>query len=189
MFSKHSESGLARIKYLYKMKGIDLYIPISSFQVISLINQDNILKNYLVQEFQTGKKYTAKSLNIISKNFQVKIEDYLLREFKIINNLFSKLFFKFHWFCSEDFNFENYPVIITDELYSKTLLDFIKDHNYPINFSLTKKLINIYGIALAFLIFHNFFQINADIKLESIYETDDFYPKIDFFSFLKREFS
>lgn len=176
--------------FYYQMLKTNYIVDLKQFTKVSLMSRDDISQTFLIKEKRTKNLFSAKTFNINSNEFQKKISNELLYELTVICDSLPLLFVKFRGISLTDFDKEQHPVLITENTSDEKLLQIIenaKDSNSRLNWNETKKLINIYGIAFSFF-FLNKHQIkNIDLKLENVFETSKYYPRINIFDFTRFE--
>lgn len=169
-----------------KVESIDL----KNYKKIKKIGAGSFGEVFMIEEKKTGKQFAAK---ISSKYFFDKnVEEIknLTREIEIISKISHPSVIQFIGFSKTDFEEEDKPVIVTDYAPNGSLNDMIqleRSSEPKPEWTETRKLINIYGIAAAmdYLHFNNI--IHRDLKPENILLDRYLHPKIADFGLSKDE--
>ena len=163
-------------------------INLAKYEKMDQIGEGGFGTVYKILDRKTGEKYAAKvSIANLNKCSDDKVTN-LEREINIISRLDFPSIFKFIGFNSSNFNKKPKPTIIT-ELASNGSLDKIIELERiscgnP-NWDDTKKLINIYGIAIGMKYLHSLDILHRDLKPGNILLDDYLFPKISDFGLSK----
>ncbi|KAK8891437.1 hypothetical protein M9Y10_028646 [Tritrichomonas musculus] len=159
-------------------------LSLDDFVVQGLIGSGSFGKVYKVIQKQTNETFAAK----ISKE---KIKDQksqsfldISREVDILSKINHPSVLKFIYFNSTNFKKKPKPVIITELASNGTLEDFI-NLEPNINWTDTRKLIVVYGIASAMLYLHSNHILHRDLKPENILMDKFLLPKLADFGLSK----
>lgn len=145
--------------------------------------QDKINYNYIgvvntIREIETNKIYVAKTV----RNFYDELDiDYLEYSTVIISYMDHPLITKCYGY------FENINIsktVIKEFVPNKSLYDLLKSFS-PDEWTDTKKLMNIYGIAAALSYLHSQNIVHCNLKAENILLDENYLPKITDISFSK----
>ncbi|OHT01189.1 hypothetical protein TRFO_32077 [Tritrichomonas foetus] len=110
------------------------------------------------------------------------------REVIILSKLNHISFVKFYGYSPYDFNNAHHPTIVTEYIKNGSLSSIIlkeRARKAPTEWNMTKKLINIYGIASGMAYLHQNNIIHRDLKPDNILLDQNYYPKITDFGFSK----
>lgn len=164
------------------------YINLNKFTIQEKLGKGAFGKVFKVIENDTQNIYAAK----ISKSEFTKEDPELIANIKsevsILSQLNHPLVLKFIGYNPIDFNHKPHPVIITEYSANKSLsniIDLDRKHKPPKNWTDTKKLINIYGIASAMSYLHAHGIVHRDLKPANILEDENFFLKIADFGLSK----
>ena len=144
---------------------------------------------FQVKHEKSREIYAAK---IIKKSIQTDFNDRLRdlsREVNILSTIKHPSVVVFIGFSSVDFNNEKNPVIITEILPNGSLYDVLSLERKGLsnfNWNMTRKLINIYGIASAMSFLHANKIIHRDLKPANILMDEFLCPKIADFGLSKK---
>ncbi|KAK8898332.1 hypothetical protein M9Y10_000616 [Tritrichomonas musculus] len=142
----------------------------------------------IMKSGESDKKYAAKiSSSEINENCNETISS-IKNELNIISKLNHPSIIKFIGYNIRNFENESKPTIIMELASNNSLRHMIslaREFRNPPQWNVTKKIINIFGIAsgLAYLHSHNI--IHRDLKPENILLDDYLYPKITDFGLSK----
>lgn len=163
-------------------------IDIRNFRQLDHIGEGNFGDVYKVQYSKDNRIYAAKiskeSDDVILIN---KLVD-LVREVNIISKLNHPCILNFIGYSQEDFDHENYSVIITELASNGSLKEAIEKANVGLglpNWNETTKLIIIYGIASSLSYIHSLNIIHRDLKPENVLLDDELHPKLADFGLSK----
>ena len=132
----------------------NIQVDLANFKKTSLISSDEISEIYQIEEIKTTEKFEAHILPNYTDNFVQTFLYHLSKEINFITDQSQPLFVRFQGFSETDFNSEKHPVFILETTDKGKLTSIIQSENSKnsgTNMTATKILINIYGIAYAFL--------------------------------------
>lgn len=160
-------------------------IDLSKFELLDLIGKGQISEVFQVKEIATQKIFAGKILHygINGDSIDQKEIDILSHELSLMSSIDHPSILKYIGFSSKDFENLPNPTIISNYISSGSLHE-IQTNPQP-EWTNTKKLINIYGIASAMSYLHSHDVIHQDLKLENILIDDHFYPIISDFCLSK----
>ena len=135
-------------------------VDITRYTIISKIGEGSFSKVYRVKDSKTKKSYAAKICKfMIDENTKDNEETRLLfREVNLMSLLNHPSVLKFIGYFPTNFEEDPLPTIITELAINGSLRDIIKMETQglsPNEWNITKKLINIYGIAVAMKYIHD----------------------------------
>lgn len=164
-----------------------MFIDIKTYEKLEKIGEGSFSKVYKVLNKKDGKLYSAKISIHENLSFDKEIRN-LLREVKIMSLLYFPSITKFYGFFPNSFKNKPKQTIITeynsnDSLYS--LFQLIRKGKTIQEWTDTKKLINIYGIARALEYLHEHQILHRDLKPSNILLNDYLFPKISDFGLSK----
>lgn len=162
------------------MINTDEYIDIDSYSVLRHVGNGIFTKVYEVKSKKTNEIYAASIyINDIDKNPEYFSS--MLHRVSILLRLSHPALIKFYGISQYDFNKENHPIILSEFMRHGTMCQVVDKEQMkksPTNWNATKKLINIYGIASCMQYLHSKNIIHKDLMPETIFEDENFYPKI-----------
>lgn len=166
------------------------FFDLSNYKCQLLIGKGGFGKVYQVQEIETGKKFAAKtSIKEIKDDKKNPAESLALyREIKLMSSLNHPAILKFIGFSPVDFEGNSHPTIITTFASNKSLRYIIECEIKALSldgWDMTKKLINIYGIASGMKYLHSHSIIHRDLKPDNILLDDYLFPLIADFGLSK----
>ena len=135
----------------------DYIIDINKFRPLKRIGFGSFSSVYKVKEIETGQIYAAKE----SREELIENTDEFLQytnQISILSQISHPCIVKFYGFSKKNFDNENRPVIITEYMTNGSLDYVIKNESLSLatlEWTLTKKLINIYGIAKGMKFLHS----------------------------------
>ena len=149
------------------------FFDLSNYKCQLLIGKGGFGKVYQVQEIETGKKFAAKtSIKEIKDDKKNPAESLALyREIKLMSSLNHPAILKFIGFSPVDFEGNSHPTIITTFASNKSLRYIIECEIKALSldgWDMTKKLINIYGIAAGMKYLYSHSIIHRDLKPDNI---------------------
>lgn len=169
-------------------------VELSSYNFLSEIYSNKIVKVYLVEDKKTKKKYAAKVY--FHDTADIKEQISLIREAELLSKVCHPAIIEFSGFSLVDNNRQHNPVILTEYQINGSLqniIDALDENKSKINiseekqqlyesikskFNNTKRLIIILGIASAMQYIHHRDLIHRDLKPDSILIDDNFYPHL-----------
>ena len=165
------------------------FISINEYKKMEKIGSGRFVSVFKVQNKGTKQLFAAKimKLNDENKGSDIEIKNKLEMRYEKMTILLFPSILKFIGYSPYDFQNRINPTIFT-ELANMSLKDVIELERFgkaPSDWTLTKKLINIYGIASAMKYLHSKNIIHRNLNLKSILLDDSLYPKIC--DFLKKQ--
>ena len=164
------------------------FLNLNKFKIQSKIGQGAFGEVFKVEENDSKNIFAAKiSLSELNQEDPKLFTD-LKGEVSILSQLNHSSVLRFIGYSPFNFNQESFPVIISEYSTNGSLNDIIKldrEFKAPKQWTDTKKLINIYGIASAMSYLHSHNIIHRDLKPDNILEDDNFFPKIADFGLSK----
>lgn len=152
------------------------YLDMNDFEKQGIISKDNYKKVYEIIDKRTGMKYVAKQINKLYLNHSI--------ELNIIAQLHHPSVVKFIGYSPTSFKNKNNLVIVTELCPNRTLediLQLVNNNEIVPEWTETKKLICIYGIASVLSFLHSNKITYLDLKPDNIILDDFLFPKlIDF---------
>lgn len=176
-----------RMTSLFRMNSGD-QLDINNFEVIQRIGTGTFSEVFVVKEKNSGKFYAAKVPLKPINEFRDSEKKDINREFSIMCKLNHPAILKMIGYCSENFNGEEKPTIITEFYSNGTLSQKIaaeRENKQQDNWDDTTKLIILYGIASAMLYLHSHNVIHRDLKPSNILMDSKNRPKIADFGLTK----
>lgn len=156
----------------------------SDYQLGNIIGSGTFGKVYVISNADETKSYAAK---IFKNNIQYDFHQ-LRREVEILSKLNHPAILQFITFGQHNFKKKIKPVLVTELAQKKTLCDIINDERLSLaseQWTLTQKLIVIYGIASAMAFLHENRIIHRDLKPDNILMDENFNPKVADFGLSK----
>ncbi|KAK8886661.1 Actin- protein 3 [Tritrichomonas musculus] len=165
-------------------------ISLDDFEMVRSIGSGAFSKVYLVKKKETNTYYAAKVLNTpIDEDSDGKQETlFIYREVKLVSSLNHPSILAFIGYSPTDFRSLPFPTLITEYAPNGTLREIIKlelSGLAPKGWDDTRKLINIYGIAVGLQYLHENEVIHRDLKPENILMDEYLFPKIADFGLSK----
>lgn len=166
------------------------FLDINQFQQLEKIGKGQFGVVYKIKDKISGIISAAKiSINVIelTEDNESLIKS-LVNEVNIISKLNHPSIVKFIGFSRFDFHGFAKPVIITEIMTGGSLSDLINLERRGCskdNWNDTRKLITLYGIAVAMMYLHSHNIIHRDLKPQNILMDDQLYPKIADFGLSK----
>lgn len=169
-------------------------VELSSYNFLSEIYSNKIIKVYLVEDKKTKKKYAAKVY--FHDTADIKEQISLIREAELLSKVTHPAIIGFSGFSLVDNNRQHNPVILTeyqvngslqnviDALDNNKVKSNISDEKQRIytelrsKFNNTKRLIIILGIASSMQYIHHRDLIHRDLKPDSILIDENLYPHL-----------
>lgn len=169
------------------MGDLGLYVTgTERFKIIEEIDRGNQSIVYLVEEYETKRKYAAK---VCSESYQKEIEQKLtIREIDILSKLKHPAVVRMRGFSLSNFDLKPFPVIFTVYKQNGSLrkiLDREKKEKIE-GWNNTKKQIVVLGIASALEYMHNLTIMHRNITPMNILLDKHFYPYISGFHLSKK---
>ena len=152
-------------------------INLDDFQIKEKISNNNFSKEYMIIEKKTSKTFRSKVFKN-KKNFS--------QELNIYQRLNSPLISKFIGFNQNDFKNKSNPTIITEFQKNGSLHSILKlkRNGFQVpEWTDTKKLICIYGIASFMSYLHSQNIIHRNLNPKNVFFDDFLFPKIQNFTF------
>lgn len=148
-------------------------ISLDDFEMVRQIGSGAFSKVYLVKKKETNTYYAAKVLNTqIDEDSDGKQETlFIYREVKLVSSLNHPSILAFIGYSPTDFRSLPFPTLVTEYAPNGTLREIIKlelSGLAPKGWDDTRKLINIYGIAVGLQYLHENEIIHRDLKPENI---------------------
>lgn len=148
-------------------------ISITRYEVISKIGEGSFSKVYRIKDKKTKKSYAGKiSKLMIDEETKDSPEARLLfREINLMSLLNHPSVLQFYGYYPTNFDNDPLPTIITEHALNGSLQDIIKLESQglsPDDWTFTKKLINIYGIASGMSYLHSHNVLHRDLKPANI---------------------
>ena len=172
------------------MSSENIDLDISRYKIINKIGEGGFSKVYRVKDVKTKTYYAAKISNMMideeTKNSQEA--RLLFREVNLMAILNHPSILTFIGYYPTNFEDEPLPTIITELSSNGSLRDIIEmelSGLSPEDWTSTKKLISIYGIASGMSYLHAYNILHRDLKPENILMNDYLYPKISDFGLSK----
>ncbi|KAK8880351.1 hypothetical protein M9Y10_003018 [Tritrichomonas musculus] len=167
------------------------HLDITKFKKQALIKKTHKSTFYMIQEKETNNVYIAKIFNQDMNVYSKYIKINLPRTLKIISSLDHLSILKFKGFVPV--NFQNKPnlVLVSEFCPNGKLSDLLKNVRKNTgdisNFTSTKKLINIYGIASAMRYLHSKNIIHQKLQSNTIFLDESYYPKLSNYFYKQQE--
>ena len=166
------------------------FLDLNCYKSLLLIGSGSFSKVFQVKELNTGEIYAAKvSKYKVDKRKKHSQETLLLfREVNLLSLLNHPSIIKFIGYSQVNFEKCPHPTIITEFATNGSLRDIIEmelSSLSPDDWTITKKLINIYGIAAGMSYLHANDVLHRDLKPENILMDDYLHPKISDFGMSK----
>ena len=165
---------------------------LSQYELINRIGSGQYGEVYKAKEKKTGETVAVKiSFSSLEDEEDEKDSESVLnlvREVNIMSELNHPSIVKFIGYSPIDFHGDQRPVIVTEFMSKDSLTKIIELEQNNVsdpNWTLTKKLINLYGIASAMAYLHANNIIHRDLKPDNILMDDNLNPKIADFGFSK----
>lgn len=170
--------------HMYSFKNI--FIDIKKYEKKEKIGSGSFGDVYATKEKGTNEIYAAKEMKSQIKKEIEQVN--LLREVNLLSQMDHPSIIKFIGFSAINFKKKPNPVIITELMKNGSLADVITleiKGQAPENWDLTRKLINLYGIASGMAFLHSQNVVHRDLKPGNVLEDDNYYPKISDFGYSK----
>lgn len=165
-------------------------IDLTQYTIVSKIGEGSFSDVYRIRDLKTSKYYAAKvSKFMIDDETKDSPETLsLFREVNLMSLLNHPSVIKFIGYYSTNLDEDPLPTIITELAINGSLRDIIEMESRglsPDEWTSTKKLINIYGIAIGMSYLHAHNILHRDLKPENILIDDYLHPKITDFGLSK----
>lgn len=155
------------------------------YAVVSKIGEGGI-EIYRIKDLSNDKNYIAKTYNIFENDDDKDTKKAFLQKINVISKLIHPSLLEFIDYLPIDFEGNKVTTIITEFAPNGSLLDLIRMESKgqaPDNWTQTKKLINIYGIASGISYLHSLNLIHRNLCPENVLLDERFYPKLKDFAF------
>ena len=165
-------------------------IDLTRYTIATKIGEGGFSKVYRIRDLKTNKYYAAKISNfMIDEDTKDNPETLsLFREVNLMSLLNHTSVLQFIGYYSTNFEDDPLPTIITELASNGSLRDLIVLESQglsPDEWTNTKKLISIYGIAIGMSYLHHHNILHRDLKPENILIDDYLHPKISDFGLSK----
>lgn len=153
-------------------------LDISQYEEFDDIGEGQASDIIKARDKKTGQILAAKSYLHDLNDYFCEFTVQLFKELNIMSELNHPSIIKLRGFSPLNFDEENRPIIFMDYISNGSLSDIVKQERKSANWTETKKLINIYGIASAMSYLHSHHIVHLDLKPGNILEDENFHPKI-----------
>lgn len=157
------------------------FLNLSLFEKQNLIIKGEFSKIYQIKNKETNAVYAAKLLTIEINKLSKNEKNLLQKEIKILSKLNQNLFLKFIGLSISDFNKRRKPVIVTEIALNGSLyylLNSERKGSHNPEWTDTKKLIVIYGIASSMMNLHSYEILHRNLNPKSIFLDNFSNPKL-----------
>lgn len=166
------------------------FIDLKNYECNGIIGEGSFGKVYRVTETSDGKNLVAKVVNKEMKEEESNQEEFIdfYREIKLLSSFNHPSILRFIGYSTSDFEGNFHPTIITEYAPNGTLRDILDEEIMGLSkpgWNMTKKLINIYGIANGMKYLHSHSILHRDLKSNNILLDDNLYPLISDFGLSK----
>ena len=154
-------------------------VDISEFEIVDQVRSGAFATVFRARERSTGKIYAAKDIN--AKGKKLAEHEMIKRELSIFSKISHQTILPFRGVSLKNFENEPYPTIFTEFMANGSLGDMLGKERLgqaPEQWTVTKKMINIYGICKGLEFLHKNQIIHRDLKPDNILLDDEFYPRI-----------
>lgn len=167
------------------------FIDLQKYQIISKIGEGDFSVVFRIKDISSKQIYAAKISKFIADDDEFEEPQELLllfREVNIMSILNHPSIIKFIGYSPENFEGDSLSTIIMEFAQNGSLGDIISMESQglsPFEWTLTKKLIILYGVASGMEYLHYHSILHRNLKPQNILLDDSFHPKISGFGLLK----
>lgn len=154
-------------------------VDISEFEIVDQIKSGAFATVFRVREKATGQVYAAKDIN--AKGKKLAEHEMIKRELSIFAKTSHPTILPFRGVSLTNFEAEAYPTIFTELMANGSLGDMLRNERAgkaPESWTVTKKMINIYGVCKGLEFLHSQQIIHRDVKPDNVLLDENLWPRI-----------
>ena len=157
----------------------EFILDISAFEIVDKIKSGAFATVFRAREKASGQIYAAKDIN--AKGKKLAEHEMIKRELSIFAKISHPTILPFRGVSLTNFESEPYPTIFTELMTNGSLGDILRNEKLgkaPPEWTVTKKMINIYGICRGLEYLHKNSIIHRDVKPDNVLLDENLYPRI-----------